>query len=159
MRLIRKPRETINKFTAEFKMVMNCHRERKFLLLNQPHLTHWIPIAVPLTKWIIWPPPFDYPPAALGPLGLFPLFFKFYDALGSFASPPSHIMTPARTKRKFPQMINTALKYCSGMRHIYPSSASYILCFDIHSYLNLHVCVCVCVQCFMKDNITMRGPI
>jgi glycerol-3-phosphate dehydrogenase len=113
LRLIRKPRETITKFISEFKMVMNCHRERKFLLLHQYHLTQWIPIAVPLTKWFLWPPPFSYPPAALGPLGLFPLFFKFYDALGSFKSPPSHIMTPKRTERKFPQMIKSTLKYCS----------------------------------------------
>lgn len=58
-------------------MVLNCHRERKYMLEKQPHLTHWLPISVPLTKWLIWPPPFNYPPAALGPLGLFTIFFKF----------------------------------------------------------------------------------
>eukprot|EP00971_Amphidinium_carterae_P225666 4475547-Amphidinium_carterae.1 len=36
-----------------------------------------VPIAVPLDKWLLWPPPFDYPPAALGPAtGLFVIFFK-----------------------------------------------------------------------------------
>jgi hypothetical protein len=48
LRLIRQPRKTIHNFSEEFKMVMNCHRERKFLLTTQPHLTNWLPIAVPL---------------------------------------------------------------------------------------------------------------
>lgn len=77
LRLIRSPINTIRKFLDEFRMVLNCHRERTFMLKNQPHLTSWVPIAVPLNKWLIWPPPFNYPPAALGPVGLFPLFFKF----------------------------------------------------------------------------------
>lgn len=76
-RLLLKPRETLRNFIDEFKMVMNCHRERRFLLNVQSHLSSWIPIAVPITKWVLWPPPFNYPPAALGPLGLFPLFFAF----------------------------------------------------------------------------------
>jgi glycerol-3-phosphate dehydrogenase len=113
LRLIRNPIKTITKFKQDFKMVMNCHRERKFLVLSQPHLVKWIPIAVPLTSWLLWPPPFKYPLAAIGPLGLFPAFFKFYDALSGFSCPPSHIMTPSRTSRKFPQMVMDKLKYCS----------------------------------------------
>lgn len=81
MRLLKHPVSTIKKFIADFKMVLNCHRERKFLLLEQPHLTNWIPIAVPLSKWLLWPPPFDFAPAAIGPLGLFPAFFKFVSYL------------------------------------------------------------------------------
>lgn len=77
LRLLRSPVSTVKKFMEEFRMVLNCHRERTFLLNVQPHLTQWLPISVPLTKWLIWPPPFGYPPAALGPLGLFTLFFKF----------------------------------------------------------------------------------
>ena len=76
LRLLRSPSKTIKRFLDDFKMVLNCHRERKFLLDSQPHLTNWLPIAVPLKSWIQWPPPFGYPPAALGALGLFPLFFK-----------------------------------------------------------------------------------
>jgi hypothetical protein len=65
-----------------------------------------------LDKWITYPnPPFGYLPAALGPLGLFPLFFKFYDALSGFACPPSHVMLPKRAKRKFPQLSNSTIKY------------------------------------------------
>jgi FAD dependent oxidoreductase len=77
LRLLTRPVTTVKSFLSEFKMVLNCHRERKFLLDTQPHLTNWLPIAVPLSQWFIWPPPFKYPPAALGPVGLFPLFFKF----------------------------------------------------------------------------------
>lgn len=94
-------------------MVMSCHRERSFMLREQPHLVSWIPIAVPFTKWFIWPPPFGNPMGAIGPIGVFPVFFKFYDALCGFTCPPSHVMTPSRTARKFPQMTIDNLKYCS----------------------------------------------
>ena len=113
LRIIRRPKETINKFLEDFRMVFNCHKERKFLLQTQSHLTSWLPIAVPLTKWIIWPPPFGYPPAALGPLGLFSLFFWFYDSLSGFSCPPSHIMTKSRARRKFPQLANNKIIYSS----------------------------------------------
>lgn len=112
------------------------------MMNKQVHLTDWVPISVPLTSWLIWPPPFGYPPAALGPLGLFTVFFKFvslflsfflslcccfcadgfyhlsccdfqYDALSGFNCPPSHIMTKSRAKRKFPQLANNKVKYCS----------------------------------------------
>ena len=112
LRLLRSPSKTIKRFLDDFKMVLNCHRERKFLLDSQPHLTNWLPIAVPLKSWIQWPPPFGYPPAALGALGLFPLFFKFYDSLAGFTCPPSHIMTPSRARRKFPQLAIGDIKYC-----------------------------------------------
>lgn len=99
-RLIRRPVETINQFQQVFKMVLGCHRERSFLIEKQPHLVSWIPIAVPFTKWFLWPPPFQGNPfGSFGPLGIFPLFFKFYDSLCGFRCPPSHIMTKARTYR------------------------------------------------------------
>lgn len=75
--LIKSPLKTIKKFFSEFKMVLNCHRERKFLLTQQPHLANWMPIAVPISKWFMWPPPFNFYPASLGPMGIFPVFFKF----------------------------------------------------------------------------------
>ena len=77
MRLIRSPYNTVKRFIEDFKMVLNCHKERTFMLNKQVHLTNWLPIAVPLTNWVLWPPPFGFYPACLGPLGLFPLFFKF----------------------------------------------------------------------------------
>ena len=112
LRLLMSPYETIQKFRSEIRMVMNCHRERKFLLEKQPHLTNWVPIAVPISKWILWPPPFNFYPAAMGPVGLFPLFFKMYDAMGGWCSPPSHIMWPSRAYRKYPQLADS-IKYCS----------------------------------------------
>src|SRR3569623_1157348 len=104
------------------------------MLSVQNHLTNWIPIAVPMTKWFQWPPPFNYPLAAFGPMGLYYLFFKFYDSLcgklvfyidiyyyifasldlvhTGMTSPPSHIMSIARAERKFPQLNIDNMKYC-----------------------------------------------
>ena len=112
LRLLREPIKTIEKFLGEVRMVQNCHRERRFLLETQPHLTYWTPIAVPFSKLIMWPPPFGFAPAALGPLGLFPAFFKVYDAMGGFCSPPSHIMSSKRADRKYP-MLNKNIIYSS----------------------------------------------
>jgi glycerol-3-phosphate dehydrogenase len=39
--------------------------------------------------------------------------FYQYDALSGFTCPPSHIMTPTRARRKFPQLANSEIKYCS----------------------------------------------
>ncbi len=36
-----------------------------------------------------------------------------YDALSGFTCPPSHVMTPSRARRKFPQLANDVIKYCS----------------------------------------------
>lgn len=76
-KLFTSPAESIKRFKDDFRMVMNCHRERSFLLQEQPHLTKWLPIAVPLNRWLLYPPPFGFFPAIMGPLGLFPAFFKF----------------------------------------------------------------------------------
>lgn len=35
-----------------------------------------------------------------------------YDSLSGFSCPPSHIMTPSRARRKFPQLANASIKYC-----------------------------------------------
>ena len=76
-KLITAPVDTIKHFLEDFRMVMDCHRERTFMLEKQPHLTKWVPIAVPLNQWLLYPPPFGFTPAIFGALGLFPLFFKF----------------------------------------------------------------------------------
>ncbi len=91
--LLKEPRLTIKSFMADLRMVLNCHRERKFMLEKQAHLTNWLPIAVPFTRWIMNPAPFNFYPAMLGPLGLFAAFFKFYDSLSGFSCPPRWVLT------------------------------------------------------------------
>jgi len=101
-------------FRGTFDMVMGCFRERTYMLMMNPHITNWVPIAVPLTKWLIWPPPFDYPPAALGPCtGMFVIFFKVYDALGLWSAPPSYVMSASRAQEEFPQLDTKSMKYVS----------------------------------------------
>lgn len=93
-------------------MVKGAHKERRILLENNPHLTNWVPIAVPIDKWISWPAPFGHPLFAIAPLVL-PGVFKFYDSLSGFSCPPSHIMGKKRAERKFPQLKNEDAKYYS----------------------------------------------
>jgi len=45
-----RPVEAAKDFKSEFDMVMNAHHERRILLENNPHLTYWVPIAIPITK-------------------------------------------------------------------------------------------------------------
>lgn len=79
------------------------------LLENNPHLTSWVPIAIPIKEWISWPAPFGHPIFATAPFTL-PAVFKFYDGMSSFTCPPSHIMSIKRAQRKFPQL-DEAVKY------------------------------------------------
>jgi glycerol-3-phosphate dehydrogenase len=102
-----RPIDAISDFMGEFNMVLGAHQERKILLENNPHLTNWVPIAVPITSWVTWPPPFGHPIFATAPFTLPPLF-KFYDSLSGFSCPPSHIMGKKRAMRKFPQLSNNA---------------------------------------------------
>ncbi|CAE7826392.1 GPD2 [Symbiodinium sp. CCMP2592] len=103
-----------SEFAGTWHMVLGCFRERTYMLTMNPHITNWVPIAVPLDKWIIWPPPFDYPPAALGPCtGLFVIFFKFYDFLGQYVAPNSYVMSSERARTDFPQMDGKRMKYVS----------------------------------------------
>uniref|UniRef100_A0A7S1FPT7 glycerol-3-phosphate dehydrogenase n=1 Tax=Corethron hystrix TaxID=216773 RepID=A0A7S1FPT7_9STRA len=110
-RNIIRPFDAISDFRSEFKMVLGAHRERRLLLENNPHLTNWVPIAVPMKTWGIWPPPFGHPLFSVAPLTL-PGVFKFYDSLSGFSCPPSHIMSKSRAARKFPQL-DEDVKYVS----------------------------------------------
>eukprot|EP00658_Telonema_sp_P-2_P083178 TRINITY_DN8940_c0_g1_i1.p1 TRINITY_DN8940_c0_g1~~TRINITY_DN8940_c0_g1_i1.p1 ORF type:complete len:592 (+),score=171.29 TRINITY_DN8940_c0_g1_i1:110-1885(+) len=62
-------------------------------------------------RWLLWPPPFEYPPAVIGPVGLFSVFFKFYDLMSGFSCPSSHILSRKRASRIFPQLDSSGLKY------------------------------------------------
>lgn len=107
-----RPVDAMNDFVSEFRMVSNCHKERRLLLENNPHLTNWVPIAVPLDSWISWPPPFGHPLFSIAPMVL-PAVFKFYDGMSGFTCPPSHIMGKNRAERKFPQLATENVKYYS----------------------------------------------
>ena len=109
-RNLTQPAAAYQEFASEFHMVMGCQRERRLLLENNPHLTNWVPIAVPIHNWMAWPPPFGHSLFCVAPL-VFPAVFKFYDALSGFSCPPSHVMGKARSRRKFPQLGDEDLKY------------------------------------------------
>ena len=107
-----RPFDAMKDFKSEFEMVLGAHKERRILLENNPHLTNWVPIAVPVAEWISWPPPFGHPIFATAPL-LLPAVFKFYDGMGGFTCPPSHIMGKQRAERKFPQLASEDAHYYS----------------------------------------------
>jgi len=108
------PIGAVSEFNGTFQMVMGCFRERTYMLTMNPHITSWVPIAVPIDRWFIWPAPFGYPPAALGPItGLFVAFFKFYDALGLWSAPSSYVMSAGQALQDFPQMDGKRMKYVS----------------------------------------------
>lgn len=110
--LITSPIDTVNDFISEFKMVFNCHRERKYMLEKQGHLCHWIPIAIPFTTWYVSPPPFNHPLFSFFPV-LAPFVFKFYDGLSGFSCPPSYVIGSKKAKEVFPQLSEKDIKYCA----------------------------------------------
>ncbi len=110
-RNLTRPIDALSDFKGEFKMVLGAHKERRILLDNNPHLTNWVPIAVPMKTWTIWPAPMGHPLFSIMPLVL-PAVFKFYDSLCGFTCPPSHLMSSSRARRKFPQL-EEDVKYVS----------------------------------------------
>jgi len=110
--LFTNPRATIHDFVGEMEMVLECHRERKYMTLQQPHLCNWVPIAIPFHTWRVTPPPFGHWLFGFFPI-LAPLVMKFYDALSLFQCPPSYIMTPTKAKQIFPQLATQNMKYAS----------------------------------------------
>ena len=106
---ITRPIAAVKDFIGEFRLVQVASNERKILLQNNPHLTNWVPIAIPVRNWLSWPPPMGHPLFALAPITL-PMVMKFYDSLSGFTCPPSHIMNIARSERKFPQLDTTPNK-------------------------------------------------
>jgi Glycerol-3-phosphate dehydrogenase len=121
-----RPIEALHDFRSEFKMVQNCHKERRILLENNPHLTNWVPIAVPIDQWISWPPPFGHPIFAMAPMVL-PLVFKFYDGMSGFTCPPSHIRVKNEQRGnshnwqvKMPNIIVAFMKVSILMQELLP---------------------------------------
>lgn len=96
-------------FTSEFNMVWNCHRERRYMIEKQKHLTHWMPIAVPFTSYI-WaerrenqPPPFGNSLFQLFPC-LAPIVFTFYDGMSRFTCPSSYVLGTTKASSLFPEL-------------------------------------------------------
>lgn len=111
-KLFTSPVATVKDFLGEMHMVLECHQERKFMLVQQPHLCNWVPIAIPFTKWHISPPPFNHWLFGFFPV-LAPFVMKFYDALSLFQCPPSYIMTSKKAKEVFPQLAHENIIYSS----------------------------------------------
>ena len=105
-----RPLEACKDCASEFQMVWSAHKERRLLLENNPHLTYWVPIAIPITSWIATPAPFGHAMFGMAPL-VFPAVFKAYDGMSGFTCPPSHIMRTSRAQRKFPQLDDRNVKY------------------------------------------------
>jgi len=118
--LFTSPISTFRTFTGEIKLVLDAHRERRFLLETQPHLTNWVPIAVPIQKWFVWPPPLGHPLFSLVGITL-PFVMKFYDSLSNFSCPGSHIISKKRASRLFPQLTRE-IKYVDVVRFSPPLS-------------------------------------
>ena len=111
-KLFSAPISTVQEFLGEMKMVLNCHRERQFMMDQQRHLCNWIPIAIPFDQWHVSPPPFGHALFGFFPI-LAPLVLKFYDSMSMFTCPPSYIMRPKDAKEKFPQLADRTIKYCA----------------------------------------------
>jgi glycerol-3-phosphate dehydrogenase len=111
-KLLSEPITTVQDFYGEMKMVINCHRERRYMMDKQEHLCNWIPIAIPFTEWHVSPPPFGHWLYGFFPI-LAPAVLKFYDSLSFFSCPPSYIMTPSQARKSFPQLEDKGIKYCA----------------------------------------------
>ena len=100
---LRDPVRAARDFGGEFMMVLNCHRERRYMMETNPHLCSWQPIALPFSEWFIKPYPFGHPAFGFFPI-LSPLVFKLYDAMSAFSCPPSYVVGRRRARDMFPQL-------------------------------------------------------
>ena len=111
-KLFSEPIETVKDFAGEINMVLNCHRERKYMTTTQRHLTKWVPIAIPFSEWHVSPAPFGHPIFGFFPI-LAPFVLKLYDGMSGFTCPPSYVMGKKRAKEVFPQLSDRKINYCA----------------------------------------------
>ena len=100
---LKDPVTAFRDFYGEFMMVLNCHRERRYMMDVNPHLCSWQPIALPFSEWFVKPYPFGHPVFGVFPV-LSPLVFKLYDSMSSFSCPPSYVVGKRRARDMFPQL-------------------------------------------------------
>ena len=93
------------------------------MIEQQPHLCHWMPIALPFDRWWVTPPPFGHSLFSLFPV-LSPLVVKFYDSLSSFTCPPSFVVGPKAAQRRFPQLQDKGLLFATVRCGVLSSTAS-----------------------------------
>lgn len=111
-RLFWEPVDTVRDFVKEIEMVYACHRERRYMTDKNPHLTNWVPIAVPFDRWHVSPPPFGHWLFGFFPI-LAPAVFKFYDGMSGFSCPPSYVMGRKKSRDAFPQLNDRDINYCA----------------------------------------------
>ncbi|KAL1883058.1 hypothetical protein VTK73DRAFT_133 [Phialemonium thermophilum] len=76
---------------AQFQLVREALKERKYFLQTAPHLSMWLPIMLPLDKW--WKAPYYW------------LGTKFYDLLaGSEGIESSYFLTKSKAIDAFPML-------------------------------------------------------
>lgn len=106
------PVRTIKEFTSEMYMVLECHKERRYMAEQNKHLVRWMPIAIPFTSWHVSPPPFGHALYGYFPI-LAPIVLRFYDSLSGFTCPKSYVLRREACRSMFPQLDCDSLKYCA----------------------------------------------
>ncbi|KAK7532433.1 FAD dependent oxidoreductase-domain-containing protein [Phyllosticta citribraziliensis] len=80
----------------QYKLVVEALRERRYFLHTAPHLSHWLPIMIPIQKW--WQAPYFWAGT------------KFYDFLaGSEAIETSYFLTKSKAIEAFPMLKKSGL--------------------------------------------------
>ncbi len=125
--LLLHPIKTLKDFSSEMYMVLECHKERRYMAEQNKHLVKWIPIAIPFTSWHVSPPPFGHALYGYFPI-LAPVVLKFYDSLSGFTCPRSYILRREACRSVFPQLDCEKLKYCAVFYEAQHNDARTNLC-------------------------------
>jgi glycerol-3-phosphate dehydrogenase len=122
--MLTNPLATLKNCYDEFKMVLGCARERRYMAEKNAHLTNWIPIALPFDKWVIWPPPMGAWAFAFMPIACRLNAIRWlYDSLAGFSCPTAYIMSRSQTLQKFPQLTERDIKFCAVLHEVQHNDA------------------------------------
>ena len=75
MKSLSDPIGAVSNLWSEMMMVVNCHKERTYMMETHPHLVNWVPLAIPFRSWLMWEPVLDHPLFTVLPL-ICPIFTK-----------------------------------------------------------------------------------